>query len=88
MLFNLDFANNTILSCFFFFLINFLNPAFITKLFNPIAELVIPTGIPTKEAKSEMGINPVIVEIIISNNSKLYRLFFASYSLIHFDLFL
>ena len=70
MLFNLDFANNTILLwVFFFFLIidfYFLIPAFITQIFNPIAELVILLGIPTKEAKAKMETHPVIVEITIS----------------------
>ena len=54
MLFNLDFANNKILSCFFlFFLIinlHFLIPTVITQIFYPIRELVIPT----KEAKAEI----------------------------------
>ena len=57
MLFNLDFANNTILSCFFFFLIidlYFLIPAVIAQSYNPIAELVIPIEILTKEAKVEI----------------------------------
>ena len=31
-------------------------------LFNSIAELVIPTGIPTKEEKADMETHPVIVE--------------------------
>ena len=70
MLFNLDFANNTILSCFFlFFLITdlyFLIPTVITQIFNPIVKLAIPIGIPAKEAKSEMETHPVIVEIKIS----------------------
>ena len=70
MLFNLDFAKNTILSCFLiFFLIidtQFLIPAVIGQIFNPIAELVFPIGIPTKEAKAEMGRHPVIVEFTIS----------------------
>ena len=65
MLFNLDFANNTILSCFFFFFLiidlYFLIPAVITQIFNPIVELAIPIGIPTKEAKAEMETHPVIV---------------------------
>ena len=65
MLFNLDFARNAILSClFFFFLIidlYFLVPAVIAEMFNAIAELVIPLGIPIKEAKTEIQINPVIV---------------------------
>ena len=51
MLFNLDFANNTILSLFFFFFLiidlYFLIPAVIAQIFNPVAELVIPMGIRT-----------------------------------------
>ena len=70
MLFNLDFANTTILSCFFFvFLIidlYFLIPAVITQIFNLNVELVISIGIPTKEAKAEMETHPVVVEITIS----------------------
>ena len=66
MLFNLDFASNTILSCFFFFFLiialYFLIPAVITQTCNPIAELVIPIGIPTKETKVEMEAHLVIVE--------------------------
>ena len=45
MLFNLDFDNNTVLSCFFFFsliiYLYFLIPTFITQIFNQIEELVI-----------------------------------------------
>ena len=70
MLFDLYFANNTILSCvFFYFLITDLYsliPALIAQIFNPIAEIVIPIGIPTKEAKAEIETYPVIVEITIS----------------------
>ena len=58
-LLNLDFANDNILSCFFFFLIidlYFLIQAFITQIFNTITELAIPIGIPAKEAKAEMKI--------------------------------
>ena len=82
MLFNLDFASNPILSYFFFFII--------TDLHFSVAELVIPIGIPTKEAKAEIETHPVNVEITISGqyNSKLYKLFYASYSIIHIDLFL
>ena len=69
MLFNLDFANNTILSCFFlFFLIidlYFLIRAVITQIFDPIARLVIPIWIYTKEVKAEMETNPVTLEIKI-----------------------
>ena len=64
MLFNLDFANNTMLSFFFlFFLIidlYFSIPAVIMQIFNPIVELA------TKEAKVEMGMHSVIVEITMS----------------------
>ena len=58
MLFSLDFGSKTILSClFFFFLIidlYLLIPEVISQIFNPIAELIIPTRIPTKEAKAEI----------------------------------
>ena len=50
MVFNLVFASNTILSCFFFFFLiidlYILTPAVITEIFIAIAELAIPTGIP------------------------------------------
>ena len=66
MLLNLDFANHTILSCFFlFFLIielYFLITAVIAQTFNLIAELVIPIVISTKQAKGEMETHPVNVE--------------------------
>ena len=62
LLFNLDFPNNTILSCFFFFFLiidlYFLIPAAIAQIFYPFAELVIPS----KEAKAKIEIHPVIVE--------------------------
>ena len=62
--FSLDFANNSLLSCFFFlFLIIdlcLLIPTNVTQMFNPIAELAIPVGVPTKEAKAEMETHPVI----------------------------
>ena len=64
MLYNLHFGNKTILLCFFsFFLIIdlcFLSPAAIAQIFNPTVELVTSTGIPIKEAKTE--IPPVIVK--------------------------
>ena len=73
MLFNLDFANNTILSCvvFFFLVIDlyFLIPAAIAQIFHKIAELVIPTGIPTKEANIGMETHPVTVVDTISKKS-------------------
>ena len=64
MLFNLDFASTTLLLCFFFFFsiidLYFLILAAITQTFNLIAELVIPIGTPSKEAKTESQIHPVI----------------------------
>ena len=92
--FNLHFANDNNLSGFFlFFLIidlYFLVPAFITKFFNPVEELLIPIRTLTKEAKEEMGTHPVTIKTNINAkyNSKLYKLFYASYSLNSFDLFL
>ena len=59
MLFNLVFANNSTLSCmFFFFLIidlYFLTAAVIIQIVNPISELVTAIVIPTKEAKNRNG---------------------------------
>ena len=78
MLFNLDFANNTIFLCFFFFFfliidLYFLIPATIAHILNPIAELVIPIEIPSKEAKAEIEIHPLIVEAKIRKCSMLFR---------------
>ena len=39
------------------------------KIFIRTAELVIPTGLPTKEAKTEMGGHPVTVETKIGRCS-------------------
>ena len=41
----------------------------IAKVFNPIAELIIPIGIPRKEADVEIEIQPVIAEAKIRNCS-------------------
>ena len=66
MLFNLDFAINTISSSIFFvFLIidlYFLIPAAVAQIFNPIAEFAIPIRIPSKEAKAEVDIHVVTEE--------------------------
>ena len=59
MLFDLDFANNINLSCFFFF---FLISDLYFIIHGAIAKLVIPIGIPSKEAKAKIEIHPVIVE--------------------------
>ena len=47
----------------------FLFSAVIAQIFNPIAELVIRIEIPTKEAKAEIEIHPVIVEAKIKKCS-------------------
>ena len=66
MRFNSDFANKTTLSNFFFFFLiidlYFLIRAAVAQIFNHIAELVIPIGIPSKEVKAEIEIYTVIVE--------------------------
>ena len=77
MVFNLDFANNTVPSCFcFFFLIivdlYFSIPATVAKSFNPIVELVIPIGITMKEAKAEIEVHPVTEEAKIRNKKVFY----------------
>ena len=70
-MFNLVFLNSTILSCFFFLNIDlyFLITAVIAQIFNPIAELVIPIGILSKEAKVKIKTHPVIAEAKIRNCS-------------------
>ena len=71
--FNLNFTNDKILSCFFFFFLiidlHLLIPAAITQIFNPISELVIPIGVLTKEAKAKREVRSVTVEINISKCS-------------------
>ena len=44
-------------------------------MFNPIAELVIPIGIPSKEAKAENKIHPVTAEENVQYNLKLQKPF-------------
>ena len=39
--------------------------AVIAQIFNPIAKLVTPTAIPSKEAKGEIDIHPVTAEATI-----------------------
>ena len=56
ILFNLDFANKTVLPYFFFFFL--IIDLYLSCL---IAELVIPTGMSTKEVKAEMETHPVIL---------------------------
>ena len=40
----------------------FLIHAIIVHVFNPVADLVIPKGLPIKQAKAELEIHPVTVE--------------------------
>ena len=58
MLFNLVFANNTISTWFFFFFLIIdlyvLIPAVIAQSFNPIVELIISAGMPTKKEKQKL----------------------------------
>ena len=58
----------------------FLIPAVIIQVFNPSADLVMPTKTSTKEAKVEMKIHSVTVETKIDNS--------AFYSSINFGLLL
>ena len=59
------------------------------QVFNP--ELVIPIGIPSKEAKAEIETHPVISEVKLRKGSsklEFYKPFCAFYSSIEFALFL
>ena len=70
--FNLGFANNTILSCTSLFCIiylYFLFTAAMTAILNLIEALVIPTVMPVNEAKAEIETHPVIAGTKISNCS-------------------
>ena len=66
MLFSLDFAGNTILTCFSCCFLSadlyLLIPAVIAQFVNLIAKLAMPIGIPIKEAKEEMDSHQVTVE--------------------------
>ena len=71
----LVFPNKTILLCFPFILwiidLYFLIPAVIAQIFNPSAELVMPTGTQTNDANAAIATQPVIVEAKISNFGRL-----------------
>ena len=73
MLFHLDFTNNTVFTCSFFFFLNinlqFLIPVVIAQIFNPIAELLIPIGIRIRGEKSEIEMHQTIVEAKIGKCS-------------------
>ena len=79
MVFNLAFAHNSIILYFFhLFLIldfNFLIFAVTTQIFNPTAELAIPIGIPSNEAKAETETHSMREESKISHCSKTFVLF-------------
>ena len=64
---NLDFCNNTILSCFFFFFFiidfYFLIPAVIVQIFIPIAEPITPTEIATNEAVQKSKYNQYLLKV-------------------------
>ena len=47
----------------------FLIPAVIAQIFDPIAEIVIPLGITSKELKSEIEIHPITAEAKIRKRS-------------------
>ena len=55
---------------FFFYWFRILISEIIGRIFNPIAELAILTGIPTKEAKWEMETHQATVEANISKCSR------------------
>ena len=83
------FDNNTILTCYFFFLIidlYFLIPAIIAQVFNPAEELVMSIEIQTKEVTAEIETHPVTAEanVSVQYNLKSYKSFCASYSSIHY----
>ena len=71
--FNLVFANNTMWLWFFVFLyssIIFLIHAVVQQIFNPTAELGIPTRTTTNEANVELGTEPLTAEMKIRKRSK------------------
>ena len=57
---------------FFFLIIDLylLIPAVLAQTFNPIAELAISIGIPTKEAKAEIEIHLVTAEAKIRKSTR------------------
>ena len=57
----------------------FLIPVVIAQIFNPAAELVIPTGTPTNEAKAEIKKHRLTAETKIRNcsNLKSFPLFYV-----------
>ena len=66
-----------LLLLFLCYSLTFFITAVIAQISNPIAEFIIPIGIPTKEAKAEIEIHSVIVERkkeeSVKYNLELYR---------------
>ena len=73
LVFNFDFANNTILSCFFFFrfiiYLHFLIPVVIAKSLIRTTELIILTGKQIYAANAKIETQPLITEDRISKCS-------------------
>ena len=71
--FNLVFPRNTVLSYFFLFFLlidlYLLIPTVVAQIFNPTAELIIPTGIPTNKINTEMETHSVIATVKIRKYS-------------------
>ena len=84
MLFNLVLANNTFLSCFFFYFLvidlYFISHVVCAHIFNPIAELIILIGLRSSEAKAETKIYPVTTEAKISKCSIQFKVVETSFS--------
>ena len=51
----------------------FLIPVVIPQISNPVAKLIVPIGITTKEANAEMEAHLVIAEIAVSKRSILFE---------------
>ena len=73
----------------FFFTIDlyFLIPAITAQMFNPTAELIIPTGISTNEGNAEIETQPVTVKARIQHNLNIYMSSYTFNSLNHCVLF-
>ena len=93
MLLSLVLANNTILSCLVFFFViidlySLISPV-ITQIFDPIVELVVPTGVSNKEAKSKWNHIQYLYRIKLESiQYKVPQISYASFSSIYFSLFL
>ena len=81
IVFNISFPNNSILSCFFFFVIDlsFLIAAVTLPMFIPAAELGMRTGTQTNEANVEIETKSVTIETKISKYSTYLNTYMSSY---------